>query len=204
VTLHIEGVTGNQPTVPRVDVELQHEIEQFLYHEAQLLADREYQDWLDLFADDIHYWMPTRYNRLRREMHKEFSAPDEAAFFDDDKDSLNRRIIRLETGMAWAEDPPSRTRHLFTNIRVVPTDAADLSGSRRTYRGDTPRPPGEFEAHCNFLLYRSRLEHDVEFFVGARQDLLRRVDRGVGWEIARRKIVLDQSTLNAKNLSMFF
>jgi 3-phenylpropionate/cinnamic acid dioxygenase small subunit len=176
-----------QRTVPRVDVELQHEIEQFLYHEAQLLADREYQDWLDLFADDIHYWMPTRYNRLRREMHKEFSAPNEAAFFDDDKDSLNRRIIRLETGMAWAEDPPSRTRHLFTNVRVVPTDAAN-----------------EFEAHCNFLLYRSRLEHDVEFFVGARQDLLRRVDRGVGWEIARRKIVLDQSTLNAKNLSMFF
>ncbi|HEV7757330.1 MAG TPA: 3-phenylpropionate/cinnamic acid dioxygenase subunit beta, partial [Acidimicrobiales bacterium] len=112
---------------------------------------------------------------------------DEAAFFDDDKDSLNRRIVRLETGMAWAEDPPSRTRHLFTNIRVVPADAAD-----------------EYEAHCNFLLYRSRLEHDVEFFVGARQDLLRRVDRGVGWEIARRKIVLDQSTLNAKNLSMFF
>jgi 3-phenylpropionate/cinnamic acid dioxygenase small subunit len=170
-----------------VDIELQHEIEQFLYHEAQLLADREYQDWLDLFADDIHYWMPTRYNRLRREMHKEFSAPDEAALFDDDKDSLNRRIIRLETGMAWAEDPPSRTRHLFTNIRVVPTEAAH-----------------EFEAHCNFLLYRSRLEHDVEFFVGARQDLLRRVERGVGWEIARRKIVLDQSTLNAKNLSMFF
>ena len=187
MTLHIEGVTGNQPTVPRVDVDLQHEIEQFLYYEAQLLADREYQDWVDLFADDIHYWMPTRYNRLRREMHKEFSAPDEAAFFDDDKDSLNRRIIRLETGMAWAEDPPSRTRHLFTNVRVVPTEATN-----------------EFEAHCNFLLYRSRLEHDVEFFVGARSDLLRRVDRGVGWEIARRKIVLDQSTLNAKNLSMFF
>jgi 3-phenylpropionate/cinnamic acid dioxygenase small subunit len=187
-----------------VDVELQHEIEQFLYHEAALLADREYQDWLDLFADDIHYWMPTRYNRLRREMDKEFSAPDEAAFFDDDKDSLNRRIIRLETGMAWAEDPPSRTRHLFTNIRVVPSDAF-RSDSRRTCQGDTPHPPGdEYEAHCNFLLYRSRLEHDVEFFVGARQDLLRRVDRGVGWEIARRKIVLDQSTLNAKNLSMFF
>jgi len=167
--------------------ELQHEIEQFLYHEAQLLADREYQDWLDLFADDIHYWMPTRYNRLRREMDKEFSEPDEIAFFDENMDSLNRRLIRLETGMAWAEDPPSRTRHLFTNIRVVPTEAGD-----------------EFDVHCNFLLYRTRLEHDVEFFVGARHDLIRRVDRGVGWEIARRKIVLDQSTLNAKNLSMFF
>jgi len=188
----------------RVSVELQHEIEQFLYHEAQLLADREYQDWLDLFADDIHYWMPTRYNRLRREMHKEFSAPDEAAFFDEDKDSLSRRMTRLETGMAWAEDPPSRTRHLFTNVRVVPTEEAVLSGSRRNDQGGTPCPPGEYEVHCNFLLYRSRLEHDVEFFVGARTDRLRRTDRGAGWEIARRKVVLDQSTLNAKNLSMFF
>ncbi|MGH9034150.1 MAG: aromatic-ring-hydroxylating dioxygenase subunit beta, partial [Acidimicrobiia bacterium] len=56
-----------RPTVPRVDVELQHEIEQFLYHEANLLDEREFQDWLELFTDDIHYWMPTRYNRLRRE-----------------------------------------------------------------------------------------------------------------------------------------
>src|SRR5205823_11091244 len=101
MTIDIEGVTGNQPTVPRVDVELQHEIEQFLYHEAALLAEREYRDWLGLFAEDIHYWMPTRYNRLRRELHREFSEPDETAFFDEDYDSLSRRITRLETGMAW-------------------------------------------------------------------------------------------------------
>lgn len=176
-----------RPTVPRVDVELQHEIEQFLFHEAALLDQREFDDWLELFADDVHYWMPTRYNRLRREMDKEFSAPNETAFFDEDKDALVRRVRRLETGMAWAEDPPSRTRHLFTNVRVRPTEAVD-----------------EFEVHANYLLYRTRLEHDVEFFIGAREDLLRRVGRGVGWEIARRKIVLDQSTLNAKNLSMFF
>lgn len=176
-----------RPTVPRVDVDLQHEIEQFVFYEADLLDRREYRDWLDLFTEDIHYWMPTRYNRLRREMHREESAPNEISFFDDDKDSLNRRIVRLETGMAWAEDPPSRVRHLFTNIRVKPTDVAE-----------------EFHVHANFLLYRTRLEHDVEFFVGAREDLLRRVDEGVGWQIASRKVVLDQSTLSAKNLSMFF
>jgi biphenyl 2,3-dioxygenase beta subunit len=54
------------------------------------------------------------------------------------------------------------------------------------------------------MLYRSRLERDVEIFVGARRDLLRRVDEGVGWQIARRTIVLDQATLLAKNLSVFF
>src|SRR5207302_8071434 len=157
------------------------------HHEATLRAQREYRDWLDIVAEDIYNYMPTRYNRIRRELHREFSEPDETAFFDEDYDSLSRRITRLETGMAWAEDPPSRTRHLFTNVRVVPTEEA-----------------GEYEVHCNFLLYRSRLEHDVEFFVGAPTDRLRRTDRGAGWEIARRKVVLDQSTLNAKNLSMFF
>ena len=203
MNLDVEPVTDNQPTVPRVDVELQHEIEQFLYHEAALLAEREYRDWLDLFAHDIHYWMPTRYNRLRREMDKEFSEPDEMAFFDEDMDSLNRRLIRLETGMAWAEDPPSRTRHLFTNIRVVPTEAGP-SGSRRTYQG-TPPSPGR-------RVRRALQLPALPVAAGARRGVLRRgppgplrrVDRGVGWEIARRKIVLDQSTLNAKNLSMFF
>ena len=183
----VAGDPEQRPTVPRVDVELQHEIEQFCYHEAALLDSREFHDWLDLFTDDIHYWMPTHYNRLRREQHREESAPNELAFFDENKDSLSRRIVRLDTGMAWAEDPPSRVRHLFTNIRVMPTDDVD-----------------EFEVHANFLLYRTRLEHDVEFFVGAREDILRRVDDGVGWQIARRKVILDQSTLSAKNLSMFF
>lgn len=174
-------------TGKRVDTELQHEIEQFLYREAELLDEREFAEWLDLFADDVHYWMPTRYNRLRREQDKEYSAPNETALFDDDKDSLARRITRLETGMAWAEDPPSRTRHLFTNVRVVPTDA-----------------PDEYVVKANFLLYRTRLEHDVELFVGQREDLLRRAGTEAGWLIARRKLILDQSTLNAKNLSMFF
>src|SRR5687768_13002562 len=127
-------------TVKLVDVELQHEIEQFLYLEAGLLDEREYAEWLELFAEDLHYWMPTRYNRLRREMDKEFSAPNETAYFDEDKESMGRRITRLETGMAWAEDPPSRTRHLFTNVRVVPTDA-----------------PDEYIVKANFLLYRTRL-----------------------------------------------
>ena len=40
------------------------------------------------------------------------------------KETLGRRIARLETGMAWAEDPPSRTRHMLSNIEVEPGDAA--------------------------------------------------------------------------------
>jgi 3-phenylpropionate/cinnamic acid dioxygenase small subunit len=172
---------------PRVDPALQQAIEQFLYYEARLLDDRRLDEWYALLADDIHYFMPTRYNRLKREADREFSGPHEAALFDDDKVSLAQRIRRLHTGMAWAEDPPSRTRHLVSNVMIRPTSTA-----------------GEYEVDCYYLLYRSRLEREVETFVGMRHDVLRRADTEAGWQIARRTIILDQATLLARNLSFFF
>src|SRR5216684_3007518 len=105
---------------PLVDATVQRAIEQFLYYEARLLDDRRIDEWYELLADDLHYFMPTRYNRLKREADKEFSAPDEAAFFDEDKRSIAMRIRRLNTGMAWAEDPPSRTRHMVSNVVIRP------------------------------------------------------------------------------------
>src|SRR5688572_11640103 len=104
----------------RVDAELQREIEQFLYEEAELLDDRRLHDWLALLTDDIRYRMPTRDNRVRREQSKELSGETEMAYFDDDKRTLVQRVKRLDTGLAWAEDPPSRTRHLVTNVRIEP------------------------------------------------------------------------------------
>jgi 3-phenylpropionate/cinnamic acid dioxygenase small subunit len=51
-------------------------------------------------------------------------------------------------------------------------------------------------------VYRNRVETETDFLVGRREDLLRRVNGD--WRIARRKIILDQSVLLAKNLTMFF
>jgi 3-phenylpropionate/cinnamic acid dioxygenase small subunit len=77
------------------DVTLQHEIEQFLYYEAAILDARCYTEWLDLLSEDCSYYMPTRYNRTRREMEHEFSHENEVAHFDDDKASLRVRVKRL-------------------------------------------------------------------------------------------------------------
>jgi 3-phenylpropionate/cinnamic acid dioxygenase small subunit len=41
---------------------LQHEIEKFVNIEALILDDRRFEEWLDLFSDDVHYWMPTATN----------------------------------------------------------------------------------------------------------------------------------------------
>ena len=173
-------------SLERVTPDLQHEIEQFLYHESRVLDEHRYEEWYELLAADLHYFMPTRYNRLRREADKEFSAADEAAFFDEDKASIATRIRRLNTGMAWAEDPPSRTRHIVSNVVI------------------RPRANDEYEVDCYYLLYRSRLEREVEIFVGMRHDVLRRAQNAAGFQIARRTIILDQSILLARNLSFFF
>jgi len=172
-------------------------VEQFLYWEARLLDARRFQAWLDLLTDDVRYWMPGRSNRYPKESkaivvldpdrynEADLTGDDELAILDETKETLGRRIARLETGMAWAEDPPSRTRHMLSNIEVEPGDAAS-----------------EIKVYANFLVYRSRAETEQDFYVGARQDILRHVNGA--WKIARRKIILDQSVLLAKNVSIFF
>ena len=104
---------------------LQQEIEQFLFAEAALLDGRAWRAWLALLADDLRYRMPLRFNRLARQRDHEYSRDDESFLFDETKDSMDMRIRRIETGMAWAEEPPSRTRHMVTNVRIEAIDATD-------------------------------------------------------------------------------
>lgn len=164
--------------------ELQYDVEQFLYREADLIDERRFDDWLELLADDLEYWMPVRSTRSLGDEGNEFAKPGESAFFDDDKESMRQRVRKLQTGFAWAEDPPSRTRHVVSNVRIVST-SSDL-----------------IELRCNFMLYRSRLAADEDLWVGRREDRLRR--NGESFLIARRHIYLDHVSLTSKNLSVFF
>lgn len=167
--------------------ELQHEIEQFLFAEAEHLDWRRFEEWYDLLADDIHYYMPVRFNRTSRELDHEFSRPNEVAHFDDDKESMRIRIKRLRTNMAWAEEPPSRTRHIISNVRIGGGGVKDA-----------------YDVRSAFLVYRNRMERDVDLFAGERHDRIIRSDTPLGWSITRRTIYLDQATILAKNISIFF
>lgn len=177
----------------RADRDIHFEVEQLYYEEADLLDEGRYVDWLALLADDLDYWMPTRTNRLRRQQALAIASRGEAAFYDETKESLAWRIRRFDSGMAWAEDPPSRTRHLITNVRV-------RHGDPSKNEGFTDR---DLVAHSVFLLYRNRLEREEGVYAGKRTDVLRRGDDG-GLLIARREILLDQNVLLAKNISTFF
>jgi 3-phenylpropionate/cinnamic acid dioxygenase small subunit len=183
--------------MPGMNEDVTREVEQFLYREARLLDERRFHEWLELLTDDIHYWMGSRSNRYPksskaiaildpdRYVEDDLTKADELAILDEDKASLTSRVARLDTGMAWAEDPPSRTRHLITNIEVEPGNAGT-----------------EVKVYSNFMVYRSRAETEQDFYVGARRDVLRRI--AGAWKIAGRKITLDQNVLLAKNVSIFF
>ena len=159
------------------------ELMPFYIREAWLLDERKLEEWLDLFTDDVLYFMPRRKNVPRREAHRELTPLGDLAILEEDKRYLQMRVARLDTGMAWAEDPPSRTRHLVGSLEVAPLAR------------------GEVQARTAFLVYRSHLETDHQILSGCREDVLRRVKGG--WKIARRTIVLDANVLLDKNLSVF-
>src|SRR5713101_6722198 len=127
------------------------ELMPFYIHEAWLLDERRFKEWLELFTDDVRY--------------------------------LEMRVARLDTGMAWGEDPPSRTRHLIGNLVAEPLSK------------------GLVRVKTAFLVYRSHLETDHQLLAGSREDVLRRVNGA--WKIAKRTILLDANVLLDKNLSIF-
>lgn len=178
-------ITPDPPVTGPADMALWFEVQQFMFHEARLVDDRRFTDWAALFSDDVRYWMPIVSNRTGRDVGREQTGPDELSHFEEDKTSLVNRVRRLGTGMAWAETPPSRTRHLVANVEVQRTENAD-----------------EVAVRSNFLIYRSHLEYDTEFFVGRRDDRLRR--EAGSWRIARRVLLLDQSVVTQKSLNIFF
>ena len=162
----------------------QYEVEQFYYAEAALLDERRFQDWLGLLTPDVHYWMPIRRTVMADDLENEFTQPGAMAYFDDDKATLEARVKKLHTGYSWSEDPPSRTRHNVTNVRVLACEGDEIS------------------VESNFHLYRTRLDSDEDSWSGRRRDLLRRVDGEL--RLARRHVFLDHTVLQSRNLSNFF
>jgi 3-phenylpropionate/cinnamic acid dioxygenase small subunit len=167
---------------------LMREIDDFLYAEADLLDERQYLQWLDLLAEDIRYWMPIRKNVAFEDLARETTGESDIAWFDDDKATLTKRVKQLLTGLHWAEEPVSRVAHIVSNIRLVEPISRLDEGESATVKS-------------RIFVYRNRLESETDVLVGRREDRLRRV--GGKLQIARRKILIEQSTLLAKNLTVF-
>ncbi|MBA4214618.1 3-phenylpropionate/cinnamic acid dioxygenase subunit beta [Hydrogenophaga sp.] len=160
------------------------QILQFLYVEARLLDEIRLKEWGATLAEDLIYNAPLRETRPMSQQAA--SVVRTMQHFHDDWRSVMGRIVRLTgTKSAWAEDPPSRTRRLVTNVMVEETDK-----------------PQEYSVRSYLLVTRSRFNFDeFDLISGERRDVLR-VD-GDSFKLARREILLDQAVLGTPNLAIF-
>jgi 3-phenylpropionate/cinnamic acid dioxygenase small subunit len=163
--------------------ELERACTQFLYREAELLDETRYEQWLTTcLGEDLEYLIPTRTTRERAAGVSEFS--DDSFHIKDTYGSIRVRVNRLLTEHAWAEDPPSRTRRVVTNVRV--RELGDGEAAVRSY----------------LTLYRSQWDTtDYDLLVGERQDVLHLHDDG--WRLRRRVVLLAHTILDTPNLGVF-
>ncbi|HVN28099.1 MAG TPA: aromatic-ring-hydroxylating dioxygenase subunit beta [Candidatus Binataceae bacterium] len=167
------------------------QVQQWLYREARLLDSRRYDLWFDLLDDRIRYRVPSRAS-IRQEHVKDFAtwavereleSADALALIDDDLTGLRTRIERLQTGMAWAETPPSITRRLVSNVMILDTDADGISVVSTLFLAKN-RPEGR------------------AILTAERRDRL--TMRGDDFRLQERYVVLDETILASENLSQIF
>ncbi|SKY49013.1 aromatic-ring-hydroxylating dioxygenase subunit beta [Mycobacteroides abscessus subsp. bolletii] len=173
----VEAATG---TVPR---DITAECAQFLYYEAELLDHRQFDRWLDCLSEDLVYVMPVRVTRGPESRDLEFSP---AGFhMKDVYASMKMRVSRLYTEHAYAEDPPSRTQRMITNVRVGPHEDAD-----------------KYHVRSNFQCFRAQGDGvESDMIVGERFDVLH--DTDAGWKVYARTVHLAHTTLVTANLGIF-
>lgn len=160
-----------------------YECVQFYNKEAELLDAKRLEDWLELMTDDISYRMPIRVSREKGAERSEFS--EEGFNYREDKSTLEARVERFQSEFAWSEDPPSRTRHHVSNVRVD-----EVNGN-------------ELHTKTNLLLFRGQgPETEGDLISAERKDVLRREDSTL--KLAEREIHLDHTILPMKNISVFF
>ena len=95
-------------------------VEDFLYHEAAVLDAWDLDGWLGLLCDDARYLIPPN--------DVPDGDPDTTLFIiADDIDRIRGRVKRLKSRDAHAEFPPSRTRRLITNVRILEQDATEVT-----------------------------------------------------------------------------
>jgi len=137
--------------------------EEFIIHEARLLDERRFRDWMTLFADDGTYWVPAE---------PEQKTPlDQASLFYDDRDLMKTRIERLEHPRIHVQTPPSRTAHLVGNVVVEQADGAN----------------GEFIVGSTVIMIEYR-DQAQRLFAGRQTHRLRRV--GADLRIVQKRVDL--------------
>lgn len=94
----------------RMELDLQRQVEQFLYYQAELLDTKCWQAYIDLFADGGVYWMPAR-----PEQTEWLNSP---SIFAEDKQLMGVRMGRIMHPNAWSQAPLWETNHVLGNVVI--------------------------------------------------------------------------------------
>lgn len=145
-------------------------IEEFLYHEAELLDDWRLPEWADLYTDDAHYDIASL------DSPDALKADPGTSLFvlSDPKFRIVSRAKRLMKKTAHAEYPHSKTRHLTSNVRIGARNGDDLP------------------VRVNFVVFRTKGDRTVQF-MGEAHYVLVVIDGAI--RIKRKRCVLDLNTL---------
>ncbi len=142
---------------PRAD--LQHEVEQFLYRQAELLDTKQWQRWIDLFTPDGMYWMPPNAS------YKTWDG--QPAIFAEDKNLMHVRMGRVLHPDAWSQRPLWGTNHVVSNVVVAKAG-----------------PGGDVEVKSRFHMMELRRD-DVRHFAGSYLHTLKKTKDGFRIKLQR-------------------
>ena len=146
------------------------DVRDFLFHEAALLDEWRLEEWEALLTDDAAYYVPP--NDRPEGDHR-----DTLFTIADDRERIRQRVIRVLDPSCHAEHPPSRTRRLISNIRIIGRD------------GD------EVTVAANFVCYRFRRNERIREYVGAYRYRLQCT--GDSFLIRERRVLIDAHELGS-------
>jgi benzoate/toluate 1,2-dioxygenase beta subunit len=149
-------------TTSPVEIEFLRRVEQFLFLEARLADEGDYDGWETLWTDDGIYWIPANGDDI--------DPATQMSILYDNRSRIALRIRQLKHDKRHAQNPKSRLRRLLANIEVL--DVA---------------PDGDLLVGANFLIYESR-ERGTTLWGGRTEYRLRPVDGA--WRMARKKVML--------------
>jgi len=138
----MNGDLGGQQHAARVARPDLRELEAFVHDEVRLLDERRFEDWVDLFADDGVYWVPTTPGQA--------TPARTVSLFYDDKNAMKARIARLRHPRIYVQTPPSRTRHLVSGFRLEEASV----------------PLGEYVVSSSFIMLEYRPGNEQRVFGG--------------------------------------
>ncbi|GAY18606.1 aromatic-ring-hydroxylating dioxygenase subunit beta [Mycobacterium sp. shizuoka-1] len=142
------------------------EVEQFLFLEARLADENDYDAWESLWTEDALYWVPVA--------GAEATPGQRMAIICDNRSRIGTRLKQIRTGKRFAQAPPSNMRRLLSNIEFL--------GGRANPAGSV-----DLEVGANFLLFESRAR-GTHLWGGRTTYRLRRTDGGL--RLVYKKVVL--------------